>query len=414
MTIILDNGAYTLRNMGDVAMLQVAIRRIRQLQPEAEIHVLTTRPDLLQAYCPGTMPLAVESRDAVYDPLRPGGSPLRERWHRARARWRGFTEPARAFLAAMDSAGTVVLAGGGFLNDLNPTQTRPVLRMLADAGARGKNVVLFGQGLGPLESPELIGLLRFACRAGARVGLREPVRGPEIMRRIKASPDNYAVTGDDALELALETGRVAEGKALGFSVRCVGYSGIERPDFAHLRQFLGTLARDFKAPIVPVPISFNPHEDDARAIAEVTGTSPAAEPMDNPEALVRAVSGCRLLLTGTYHAAVFALALGIPCLGFYATPYYRDKLEGLARLFPGGCDLFDLREPGAIDAAQNQAARLWNAPPTLRAALRRAAEEQALAARHFSRAALGGRAPALQPSAAGIGPKPLFSRSSLW
>ena len=74
MRIIIDNGAYTLRNMGDVAMLQITVKRVRTLVPDAELMILTTSPELLRRYCPGTFALTVESRDCGYEQLRPAKS----------------------------------------------------------------------------------------------------------------------------------------------------------------------------------------------------------------------------------------------------------------------------------------------------------------------------------------------------
>lgn len=379
MLIIVDNGAYSLRNMGDVAMLQAALRHLRAGLPGAALLVLTHRPDLLRRYCPGAQPLAVGLRDCLYDPARPFRSEAEEDWCRA---W-PIPRAAGEFAAALDRARAVVVTGGGFLNDLNPAQTRPVLRLLAEAGRRGKAIALFSQGLGPLDNPELIGLFRRACQAGLRVGLREAVRGPEILKRAGASPGQYQVTGDDAIEMASRLEGEPRGQRLGISLRQAAYSGIGDPQLELLAGVVSRLKARLRVDALALPVSLNEGEGDHLVLGRLLGV-PAAEP-DTPEALLAATARCRVVLAGAYHAAVFALARGTPCVCFHAGPYYRDKLEGLARQFPGGCEVVDLLPPDPAQRLEEAVLRLWTAAddPNLQAALRESAAAQARAASRF-------------------------------
>jgi polysaccharide pyruvyl transferase WcaK-like protein len=390
MRIILDNGAYTLRNMGDVAMLQTTVKRLREMLSRVELMILTTSPELLERYCPGTMPLSVQSRDCGYEPQCPARSDWAETWARLKLKWGSVPKGAREFQEAFEEAGAVFLCGGGFLNDINPYQTRPVLRMLEDAARRGKRVALFSQGLGPLESSELMALLRRACRAGARTALREPLYGPGILMRAGARSAQYAVTGDDAIQMALECGPAIGGHAIGFSVRQVAYSEVEARHLEMTSKATRGLSKSLGGKVVPLPISFNSHERDDQAIATVTATTAPREMLDSPEALIRATAECRILITGTYHAAVFGLSLGIPCVCFYVSTYYRHKMEGLARQFPGGCELVDLNMPKAAAQLVDAAMRAWEATgKTLSNRLREAAESQVQSGVKFYRAAIG-------------------------
>jgi polysaccharide pyruvyl transferase WcaK-like protein len=390
MRIILDNGAYTLRNMGDVAMLQVTVKRLRAMVREPELMILTTSPDLLQRYCPGTVALAVKPRDCAYESDCPARSNWGETWARLKLRWRSLPFEAREFQKTLEGAEAVFLCGGGFLNDINPYQTRPVLRMLTDAARRGKRTALFSQGLGPLESPELIALLRRTCETGVRSALRESLHGPEIMKRARAKPGQYAITGDDAVELAWEREPARNGNKLGFSVRQVGYSAIESRHLQTTARALQALMKRLGTEIVPLPVSFNTHERDHEIIAQVTGSAVPQEVTDTPEALIHATAECRVLVTGTYHAAVFGLALGIPCVCFYVSIYYRNKMEGLARQFLAGCEVVDLNAPDACEELVKCAERLWDASGSLLCSgLRKSAQEQVHCGRRFYQTALG-------------------------
>src|SRR5262245_32492101 len=124
--------------MGDVAMLQVAVKRFRADLPGSEIYILTNNPDLLARYCPGTLPISVASRDAGYESTVPGRSDWQETWARWKSRWRDRPSAAFEFQDVLQSASAVFVAGGGFLNDINPYQSRPLFRMLADAVSRRK------------------------------------------------------------------------------------------------------------------------------------------------------------------------------------------------------------------------------------------------------------------------------------
>src|SRR5262245_49017306 len=48
--ILLDNGTYNLRNVGDIAMLKVTAARFRASFPTAVLHVITSDPALFERY----------------------------------------------------------------------------------------------------------------------------------------------------------------------------------------------------------------------------------------------------------------------------------------------------------------------------------------------------------------------------
>lgn len=383
MRIILDNGAHTLRNMGDVAMLQTAIGRIRDLHPAAELAVLTTRPDLLPRYCPGTKPLSAASRNAAC--LPPGSD--NGAWKRAWRCVKGLASPAKAdpaeFLGEFAQADAVLVAGGGFLNDLNPLQTQATLQMVLEARKQGKLAALFGQGLGPLTNGGFINLLREALQTGCYLGVREGRRGPQLVNGPHETRARVAVTGDDAVELGSSSQKAGTGDLLGFSARQIDYSGMEEPHLLRVREGLERLRETLATRVVGLPISFNSYEDDPKVIAKVTSQAVISDDLDDPAALIQAASRCRLVVTGTYHAAVFALSQGVPALCFYSSPYYLYKMEGLVDQFPHGCELVDLCRDDAAAVIARRGVELWAQSPALRPVLRDAAARQTRAGRAF-------------------------------
>lgn len=383
MRIILDNGAHTLRNMGDVAMLQTAIKRIRDSHPAAELAVLTTRPDLLPRYCPGTKPLSAASRNAA---CLPADSEIAA-WKRAWKCVKGLASPPKAdpaeFLGEFAQADAVLVAGGGFLNDLNPLQTQATLRMVLQARKHGKLAGLFGQGLGPLTNGGFINLLKEALQTGCYLGVREGRRGPQLVNGPPETSARIAVTGDDAVELGSSSPPALTADLLGFSARQVDYSGMQESHLLRVREGLERLQATLATRIVGLPISFNSYEDDPGVIAKVTSQAVISDGLDDPAALIQAASRCRLVVTGTYHAAVFALSQGVPALCFHSSPYYQYKIEGLVDQFPNGCELVDLSRDDAVAVIARRGVALWQESPALQPVLRAAAARQTRDGRAF-------------------------------
>ena len=97
--------------------------------------------------------------------------------------------------------------------------------------------------------------------------------------------------------------------------------------------------------------------------------------------LVSEVARCRVLVTGAYHVAVFALAQGIPVVGLSTSRYYDDKLGGLSGMFPGGVELVQLAEDGLDERLTRAIHRMWREAPSLRSDLRALARTQVSASK---------------------------------
>jgi len=395
MRIIVDNGAYTLRNMGDVAMLQVAISRIRGLHPFAEVLVLTRRPDLLQRYCPGTLPLSATSRDAIYARSGTGMEqlPIQDSGTAAVAVTSGNPSgmPAQSeeFARAFKYADILVVAGGGFLNDLNAKAASAVLLMAKHGLDTGKRVIFLSQGLGPIGDPFLLSTLSEVCRAGAFIGLREPCHGPAAVLKAGAIHGRWAVTGDDALELpCAELKSAVRENYIGFSVRHVGYSGINEHQIRQIATGLSLLLEKTGAAVMPLPVSFNSFENDEGAIENITGERASPMRMDAPHHIVDAAGRCRMVVAGTYHAAVFALAQGVPCVCLHASAYYRAKMEGLAAQFGHGCAVIDISRGDIAAEIATRGLEVWNQSQDYHESLVLRAAEQVRAAQTFCLTAL--------------------------
>ena len=59
MNILIDSCSYNCQNVGDLAMLIVAVSRLRELWPDASIRIITNAPDRISKHCGdvGTVPV---------------------------------------------------------------------------------------------------------------------------------------------------------------------------------------------------------------------------------------------------------------------------------------------------------------------------------------------------------------------
>jgi len=355
--IVIEHGEHQHRNRGDVAMLQVAVSRLRGLWPHAEIAVVTGDPDLLGELLPGTVPVR----------LRHGG---RSRVV-SRLRGRGEDDP----LAGAD---LVAAIGGGYLNDVDPGQTERVLGTLAEAQERGIPCVMFGQGIGPLRDPALRGLAAQVLPGVAFIALREGVAGVDLLRGLGVTAERVTVTGDDAIPLARSDAPAALGAGLAVNHRLAAYLGADDADTAVIRAAVQACAFARGAALIPIPVS--EWDDDRPGTARITDGYPFVEHPEPPSAppawAIKRLDRARVVVTSTYHLAVFALSRGIPAVCVASSDYYRHKFTGLAQLFGPGCVMVDL--DGAHPEAALTAAvdAVWEAADMLRPGLLDAADRQ--------------------------------------
>lgn len=385
MRILVENGSYAMSNLGDIAMLDVCIERLRALWPSATIEIATARPDrvlharLGESATPradgdargSVVPILLHERSAWYresvlsrlaalTPPRALDSGWSPRRLAGGARAIG---DRRAWQRVLE-ADLVVASGGGYLTDSFEVHALVILETLAMAVQLGKPIALFGQGLGPIERPALRRKVRQVLGAASLLALREPRTAPALLASLGARPQEQRVTGDDALVLAHRLRRPLRGDGLGVNLRSSWYSGVgaSATTLTSLRAVLRAASERHATPLLGVPILVEPDggrhrsDDDRTSIARLVGTCP---PIDSTRAVIEQVGRCRLVVTGSYHGAVFALAQGVPAIGLTSSPYYADKMLGLAALFGSGCRVLSLDTPGFADALAEHIDALW-------------------------------------------------------
>jgi polysaccharide pyruvyl transferase WcaK-like protein len=369
MRILIDSGSYHALNVGDVAMLQACIVRLRELWPGASIAVVTNSPDALTTHCPDVRPVPLSGRVAftsdspfgraarflprrLSEALEASHERIRQRWPAALAAiiagkrllaLRGDCFAAPTYVRAVTRADLVVASGAGVFTDAFTENANGVLDTLDLAVRHNVPAVAFGQGIGPVSNQALLRRMAAILPRLDLIGLRERRESARVLNAIGVRRERIIVTGDDAMEMAALGRAVEIGGAIGVNVRVAPYAGVTASNVAAIRPAVRAAARRLAAPLVAVPIAHHSDCHDGVAIRAVLAddddaSSPIVD-LATPARAIAEVSCCRVVVTGSYHAAVFALAQGIPVVAIAATEYYRAKFTGLAELFGGGCTI---------------------------------------------------------------------------
>ena len=149
---------------------------------------------------------------------------------------------------------------------------------------------------------------------------------------------DYSGIGDSLVE-SVRTGILAAKRRLGFGFRSVPITfGFEHSDVGTIRRLLDGIPNTRIADDMPADIN----------------------------AVLREVSACRVVVTGSYHAAVFALSQGIPAVALANSKYYVDKFSGLADQFRVGCALVLLNQPDFPESLATAIGNAWTTAPQLR------------------------------------------------
>jgi colanic acid/amylovoran biosynthesis protein len=109
--------------------------------------------------------------------------------------------------------------------------------------------------------------------------------------------------------------------------------------------------------------------------------SQCGQNITTPIQLIDEIGRCRLVIVGSYHAAVFALAQGVSAIGLAGNAYYIQKFEGLAYQFGSGCEVIRFHENGFQEELRSAATRMWNMADDVRPQLLSRAAQQVMASK---------------------------------
>ena len=418
MNIVVEPSDYVLRNVGDMAMLQAAVARMVARWPDGRIDVLTNDPEGLVRLAPGATPMSSRGRtvwlenegrnrlgrigrrllEPVQDWCRAGRPGMWLMAKRVMLRLRGDSKSLaelERFHSTIARADLVIVTGMGGITDAFPEYAAGVLDTLALAMHEKRYTAMVGQGFGPLQEPRLRALAQAVLPRVDLIAVREERASVPLLLSLGVDRERIHVTGDDALETAyaLRTDRL--GDDIGVNIRISDYSEIDASVVPALQGTLRDVAQRSGATLVPVPISRVPGEADLDSIRLLTGGvgTAEAEGTDSPQAVMRLLHRCRVMVTGSYHGAVFALANGVPTVGLAASRYYEDKFKGLSALFGDGCQTVMIGEPGLANRLEQTMVQQLARADELRPSILQAVQRQiGLGRAAFSRLAEGAEA----------------------
>ena len=139
-------------------------------------------------------------------------------------------------------------------------------------------------------------------------------------------------------------------------------------------------ARRHNVPLIPLPIAIHFGTRDDLAIKRILigfdEQSDGGKTLDSPLKVIKQVALCRVVVTGAYHAAVFALAQGIPVVALAKSAYFSNKLLGLEDQFGEGCQTIFLNEPDLPERLKGAIERAWQNADELREPLQTATLRQ--------------------------------------
>jgi polysaccharide pyruvyl transferase WcaK-like protein len=403
----LNDGDAEYKNMGDVAMLQVAVARLLKLWPDARIEVLTDSPAALARYCPGAIPLSrIGCRSWVDDRIVLGrlheflsaaiSTALSRLKRSVRLRWPallrfvldrrlglrdggGRRSSLQTFLESLGATDFFAVCGAGGFADSCRAWNLFILNAMETALYRNIPVVMFGQGMGPLSDADVLARARKVLPQVTLITLRGGRGGASLLEALGVSPAKALTTGDEATELAYAAAG-APGTEIGVNLRVAAYSPVSGDAVAMVGRILREFAQRQRVSLLPVPIAFHDCADDRETIrqmlSELDQVSNEADALDSPAMLIEQVARCRILVTGAYHAAVFALGQGIPVVCLATSAYYLAKFQGLGDLYGTGCTIIQLDQLDAGERLAHALEHTWNTADTLRVTLLRSARRQ--------------------------------------
>jgi polysaccharide pyruvyl transferase WcaK-like protein len=423
MRILVDQCVHDLRNIGNIAMLQVAVKRLRKTWPQASFQVITLAPHLLKLYCPKAYPISpdgrydwsenISLRNALLNKLPiPVLRLLVEFREEVTHRWTQLPSsigspdpeskvgheaevkspiPARGVMAteveemnwtARLVSGIELFAaiGGQYMADVQKREALRLLDRLETAIRLRIPTAMLGQGFGPIEDSELRAKARSVLPHVGLIAIRERLAAPKILESLGVEPSKIFLTGDDAIELAYDARGVMRGDGIGVGMRVSHYSEINKLHIQVVREVIQRAAAQYGGRLIEVPISQHVWEADREIIRQILDgysyTSKSWHRFESPLAIIRRVGGCRLVVTGAFHTAVFALAQGIPSVCLAYSSHYVNKFQGLADQFGAGCELIYLNDPMMREKLEKAIEIAWNSPETVAPHLLDAAKRQ--------------------------------------
>jgi polysaccharide pyruvyl transferase WcaK-like protein len=331
MRILIENGSHHLQNLGDLAMLQVAVKRFNRIFDRPQIYVVT---DLnwgtLNFLLPGTEPISNKVKNSTVSKVTRKLSNL-------------ITGHEYAFdndlIDCVENyVDLVVTSGGGYLVEPFKYTAMQIVDVLALAQTLKKPTAILGHGFGKIYDKELKNKFRRWLPKVDQINIREGTTSSDVLFGLDVDPERVINTGDDAIELAFDYyqkyGRQPQ-EFIGVNLRMSSYAHVNNGAFNVVKNVLTEYSKNSGKSLIPCPISLVPEESDLLSV-ESMGIAGYYEELNSPEKVIKQIAKCQFVVTGSYHAGVFALSQGIPIIALTSSQYYCEKFNGLLNQFTYG------------------------------------------------------------------------------
>jgi polysaccharide pyruvyl transferase WcaK-like protein len=394
LRILVQGGSYELDNLGDVSMLEALVERITSAQPNARIALFSRNATRARRISADIELLPVEGKrqwrlvHEAYLQLR-RVLPIVDgsfRFLLPRIYEKLLHIKARQLVNRREikNADLLLLSGGGYITDVFPGQAWSALERLDAALSEGIPFALVGQGIGPLRDRSLIAAARRLLPRANMIAVREKLMSVPLLEELGVASDHIIVTGDDSVEAAYRARRAELGNFVGVNFRVAGYTGMTSSDVDAIRAPLYRAVQRIGSELTALPVCIVDSVEsasDATIATRLLGTGNGQNVPATSEQLIERVGTCRIVVTGSYHAGVFALSQGIPAVCVFNCEYYQVKFRGLAAQFGNACVVLDKSSDDFNAQLVDAIVDAWENAERWRPALLEAAQSQVEAAR---------------------------------
>ena len=338
MSKIVISGYYGFNNAGDEALLTAILASLRAVEPKADITVISGNP----------------------------GNTIAK--HQVKSLYR-FA--AVRLLRAIGEADLVISGGGSLLQDV--TSMRSLLyylSIIAAAKWKGRKVMLFAQGIGPIRNRFMRVLTRMVVNKADLITVRDRDSAEEL-ERMGVSAVKVDVTADPVLMLNPES-RVA-GKTILKEAGLdpykpiIGVSVRVWPDnqrcLKQLAAALGTLSEKYNAQIAILPLQVSMDLKDSQLLQsylpDIRNKVALLQGDYSTEEFLSIIGSLRLLIGMRLHALIFAAVMKVPLMAISYDPKVDSFLKAIGAQAVGTVETLNAAK------VENAAGELWGQKPQM-------------------------------------------------